>query len=305
MLIPNYSCSPNAKTLLSRLDRDLLITYGAAVVECSWARISEVPWPKIGGKNERLLPYLVAANPTNYGRPWRLNCAEALAATFFILGEEQWAEHVLQHFSYGKPFLEINAQVLKRYAACKDEEEMKECEKKWLQKIEGEWKEQRDLDGSDAWEGGNMNRREVIDSDDEEGSDGDKEKGSEDDTEGENDGGVVVNGDLPNNSSGDEEEMADLRRRVLASKPFSNPSPSDPKSTAEKIPRPPTNLPLEDSDAESGSDIGDNSVFDNIIDATPVTDRTGIQAKQRLGDKEKRTISASFSRTQISAPRKW
>ena len=28
--------------------------YGAAVVECSWVRIKEVPWQKIGGKCERL-----------------------------------------------------------------------------------------------------------------------------------------------------------------------------------------------------------------------------------------------------------
>ncbi|KAL8946714.1 MAG: hypothetical protein Q9222_006928 [Ikaeria aurantiellina] len=303
--------SPNAKTLVSRVDAPLLETYGAAVVECSWVRISEVPWAKIGGKHERLLPYLVAANPTNYGRPWRLNCAEALAATFFILGHEDWAEHVLQHFSYGKPFLEINAQVLKRYASCENEEEVKECEKRWLEKIEREWKNSRDGGSTegDAWEGGNLNRRDMIDTD-EEDSDGDSDLDSNDGidhtTEGD-EGGVSVTPyslEIPDDRDEEEErEMAELRLKVLASKPFSNPS-TDQKPAPQRIPRP-SAPPPEDSDAESGSDIDDNSAFDNIINATPVTDRAGIQAKQRMKQSNNRNTSASFSRADVPAPRKW
>lgn len=278
-------------------------------MECSWVRISEVPWAKIGGKHERLLPYLVAANPTNYGRPWRLNCAEALAATFFILGHEDWSEHVLQHFSYGRPFLEINAQVLKRYAACKDEQEVKECEKRWLEKIEREYKSSRDGAGveGDAWEGGNMNRRDVLDSDDEDNDDDDgSEKDRDEKAEGE--GGVSVQTyslDLPDSGDEDDEQaMAELRRKVLASKPFSNPS-SEQKPGPQRISPPAPGHVESSDDAESGSDVGDNTAFDNIIDATPITDRTGIQAKQRLKNHNPPKISASFSREQVSAPNKW
>jgi pre-rRNA-processing protein TSR3 len=35
-------------------DREIVEQFGAAVVECSWARLDEVPFNKIGGKNERL-----------------------------------------------------------------------------------------------------------------------------------------------------------------------------------------------------------------------------------------------------------
>ena len=54
-----------------------------------------------------IVPYLVAANSVNYGRPWRLNCAVALAACFFICGHEDWAHEVLKHFSYGETGLQM------------------------------------------------------------------------------------------------------------------------------------------------------------------------------------------------------
>jgi pre-rRNA-processing protein TSR3 len=46
--------SPNAKKILSPADRELLEQFGAAVVECSWVRVKEVPWSRIGGRCERL-----------------------------------------------------------------------------------------------------------------------------------------------------------------------------------------------------------------------------------------------------------
>lgn len=219
-----------------------------------------------------------------------------------------WAENVLSSFSYGEAFLEMNETVLKRYAACTTEEEIKATQEAWLAKIEKEYKENREgREGEseqDAWSGGNLNRRQLIDSEDEGDSD---------------DGGENANSDASNEQdeahdelpvlpeySDDEEEMAELRRKVLQSRPFVD---ADNDAKAKPISQPaPSALtnpsqPAEDSDALSGSDLDNNDDFDNIINATPVTDRTGIIAKERARKLD--NVSASFSRTIVNAPGKW
>ena len=245
----------------------------------------------------------MAANSVNYGRPWRLNCAEALAACFYICGHEDWAHEVLAHFPYGEAFLEINAQLLKRYAACTNEEEMKKAEEAWLAKIEREYSESRlDCNGpgnADVWQGGNMNRRPFVDSDEEEDEDN-SGGGRSNDEDGE-EGGVDLSGghfDLPEEET-DEEEMAELRRRVLASKPFSNPVHGE-KPPSQK-PQHPALEPV-DSDSEPGSGFEDDEAFDKVIDAAPVTDRTGIEAIKRM--RHDQAGSAVFSRSIVNAPKR-
>lgn len=320
--------SPNAKHTISPADTELMEQFGAAVVECSWARVKEVPWAKIGGKCERLLPYLVAANSVNYGKPWRLNCVEALGAAFYICGHPEWAEEVLSHFSYGQSFLDINSSILKRYAACTDEEGIKKTEQAWMERLEKEYADSRG-DGeagtdADMWKGGNTNHRMPVSSDDEDEDEEEEGEGKEEDDDDSNSiDGIYLGKEKPvkkadleedveeaedrdpfaiSDDSDDEEEMAELRRRVLASKPFSNPTDTGQKSQPEKIPRP---VALkEDSDVEADSDNGDDDEFDNIINATPVTDRIGLQAKQKSRTEEP-LANAVFSRAVVGAPKKW
>jgi len=303
---------------VSPADRELLEQYGAAVVECSWVRVQEIPWSRIGGKCERLLPYLVAANPVNYGKPWRLNCVEALAACFAICGHLDWAEIALKHFTYGGPFLEINSQLLKRYAACENEEDVKKAEEAWLAKLEKEYSDSRQTRGTaggdDDWAGGNMNRMERVgdSSDDDDVDDRDSAEGSDDDDSGPGPQGVML--DLPPDEGDEDEEaeMAEIRRKILNSKPFAvsvSTAPTEKgrqptKSGAQATAIHQANSPrLVDSDAESGSAEEDYDDFDQIANATPVTDRTGIVARERQRKLEQ--SSASFSRAELPAPRKW
>ncbi|SCU81850.1 LAMI_0B07932g1_1 [Lachancea mirantina] len=152
--------SPNGKGVVCPNDREIVEMNGVAVVECSWARLEEVPFNKIGGKNERLLPYLVAANQVNYGRPWRLNCVEAIAACFAIVGRMDLASELLSHFSWGLGFLEVNKELLEVYQQCTDQDSVKEAEAKWLEKIEKEAFERKSqANTEDIWLMGNVNRQ--------------------------------------------------------------------------------------------------------------------------------------------------
>ncbi|MFB6106688.1 MAG: DUF367 family protein [Halobacteriaceae archaeon] len=80
----------------------------------------------------RALPFLVAANPVNYGRPFRLTTVEAFAAALAILGDRAHAERLLSKFRWGHTFLELNDEPLRRYADCADSTEVVAVQQSYL-----------------------------------------------------------------------------------------------------------------------------------------------------------------------------
>ncbi|CAG8445535.1 6490_t:CDS:2 [Ambispora gerdemannii] len=138
------SLSPNGEQAVSPADRTIVQEHGLAVVDCSWAKLDKVPFDKLKSTNNRLLPYLVAANPVNYGRPWKLNCVEAFAACFFIVGFPEHAKTVLAKFKWGHTFLEINETILNKYAACSDSADVVKVQNEWLEDIQREYASKRD-----------------------------------------------------------------------------------------------------------------------------------------------------------------
>ncbi|KAJ8877132.1 hypothetical protein PR048_021585 [Dryococelus australis] len=118
---------------VSPSDRNIMAVSGAAVVDCSWARLEETPFARMRSPNPRLLPFLVAANPINYGRPSQLSCVEALAATFYITGFRAEAELYLSKFKWGKSFITLNKELLDRYATCENSQQVVEVQKDYLE----------------------------------------------------------------------------------------------------------------------------------------------------------------------------
>ncbi len=125
--------SPEAKLPVSPADTEIVEKSGISLIDCSWARLQEIPFRQMASGHHRLLPFMVAANSVNYGRPFKLTCAEACAATLFICGKEDAAREVMKEFSYGEEFFKINDEVLNIYAACKDAEEVVAKQNEWLE----------------------------------------------------------------------------------------------------------------------------------------------------------------------------
>ena len=109
--------TPNAERALSPADAPRAERRGLAVVDVSWKRGRFPPVPQGAG---RALPYLLAANPVNYGKPFVLSSVEAFAAALVILGHPDEALAVLAKFAWGEQFMTLNREPLTAYAGAAD-----------------------------------------------------------------------------------------------------------------------------------------------------------------------------------------
>ncbi|KAH9669876.1 18S rRNA aminocarboxypropyltransferase [Citrus sinensis] len=111
---------------VSKEDYSLIKRKGLAVVDCSWARLGDVPFVKLRCSAPRLLPWLVAANPVNYGRPCELSCVEALSAALII-----W-------------------ELLKAYSKCENSADIISVQNDWLSQQSRVPKVPSDVEGVDS-----------------------------------------------------------------------------------------------------------------------------------------------------------
>ncbi|TQQ83341.1 DUF367 family protein [Halonotius terrestris] len=122
--------NPHAEQALSPADREIASDGALVALDCSWESAGEARFSLAG--EHRALPYLVAANPVNFGRPMELTTVEALAAALSIFGEDEQAEAILSKFTWGETFLELNAEPLQRYADCDDSSEVVAVQQEYL-----------------------------------------------------------------------------------------------------------------------------------------------------------------------------
>ncbi|XP_011686650.1 PREDICTED: ribosome biogenesis protein TSR3 homolog [Wasmannia auropunctata] len=138
---PGLCLTPLGDKCVTPMDREIVETYGCAVVDCSWSRIDDTPFNKMRTAHPRILPFLVAANPTNFGKPCELSCVEAIAAALIITGFPGEAAVYLDKFRWGHSFLKLNGELLEKYARCANTEEVIAVQDKFLKDA---WQERID-----------------------------------------------------------------------------------------------------------------------------------------------------------------
>ena len=102
-------------------------------MDLTWTNIDEFPRPK--GTTDRALPYMLASNPINWGRPMELNSAEAVMASLFILGEREQAETFLGRFNWAPEFMRLNGELLEEYSSAKDSTEVVRIQNEYIDSI--------------------------------------------------------------------------------------------------------------------------------------------------------------------------
>lgn len=123
--------NPFSEKAFSQADRERLERRGLAAIDCSWIHADEVFELSMRGAS-RCLPYLIAANPTNYGTPTKLSTVEALAAALYISGYKEKAEKLLSIFKWGPQFIRLNQKLLDGYAQARNSTEVVELQKVFM-----------------------------------------------------------------------------------------------------------------------------------------------------------------------------
>ena len=110
---------PTAEQALSPADRSVK---SITALDCSWVVLDtgQISTWRI----RRALPFLMAANPVNFGKPCMLSSIEAIAASLYILGEKERAAEILGRVGWGIRFLEVNREPLDLCANAKDSTEV-------------------------------------------------------------------------------------------------------------------------------------------------------------------------------------
>jgi len=143
--------SASGTKYISKEDRDIILQYGLCVIDCSWNKIKELN-VKTRFDHERILPFMVAVNPINFGAPYKLSCAEALAAGLFICDFWDQGSGLMEKFKWGPGFLKLNQEIFSLYEKCNTVEDLKNAEKEYIQNAQKKENKarQRSLPPSDS-----------------------------------------------------------------------------------------------------------------------------------------------------------
>lgn len=123
--------NPLSEIAFSPADRERIEDFGLVALDFSWEHAERALLKNVRGTS-RCLPFLIAGNPVNFGKPTKLSTVEALAAALYIAEFREIASQLLSIFKWGHTFLEINKERLESYANAKDSKAVVELQKNFI-----------------------------------------------------------------------------------------------------------------------------------------------------------------------------
>lgn len=123
---------PFAEKSISQEDAGIAKHYGLVALDCSWKTAEQTFQSLEIRMTPRALPFLLAANPVNYGKPFQLSTLEAFAAALYILGEVVQATVILGIYTWGHRFLELNKEPLEEYRQARSSAEIIQIMNKYI-----------------------------------------------------------------------------------------------------------------------------------------------------------------------------
>jgi pre-rRNA-processing protein TSR3 len=125
--------NPFAEKSLSKEDFEIAEKHGILAVDCSWKN-AETGFDFLDKRcNSRALPFVVAANPVNYGKALKLSTLEAFAAALYILGQKDHSQELVKLYKWGPHFLELNKEPLEYYRKAKTSRDVIEAMRYYLE----------------------------------------------------------------------------------------------------------------------------------------------------------------------------
>lgn len=132
--IPRHAVilNPFSEKSISREDLTIAQQRGIVALDCSWKTAEDTFCVLENERTSRALPFLLAVNPVNYGKPFQLTTLEACAAALYILGETERAAEILRIYTWGSNFLILNREPLEDYRKAKDSAEVVRLMKEYI-----------------------------------------------------------------------------------------------------------------------------------------------------------------------------
>ncbi|GAW83582.1 ribosome biogenesis protein TSR3 [Plasmodium gonderi] len=136
--------TPFCEKYFSINDKKIVENFGLSVIDCSWKSLDLLKKTKF--TNQRKLPYIIAVNSINYGKPYKLSCLESLAFCLYLCNYNKQCNDILNIYKWSSNFTTLNRDLLDMYKLCNNHEEVKNAENEFIQKFLNEKEQEKKID---------------------------------------------------------------------------------------------------------------------------------------------------------------